>query len=230
MTAAVQPRRSWSERGRALVDSLWALVLPILIVGGLRGGIFTPTEASAVAAVYALFVSLFVYREVKISQLTELLVKAARTTSTVMFLCAAAFVSSYMVTLADLPAQVTDLLGPMMDHPRLLMAAVMVLLLAIGSVMDLTPTILVLGPVLMPLVLKAGIDPTYFGVMFILVGTLGLIHPPVCTVLNVVCGIARISLESATRGVWPFLLVEAILVFLFVAYPGFITIPMGWFH
>lgn len=230
MTAAVQPRRSWSERGRALVDSLWALVLPILIVGGLRGGIFTPTEASAVAAIYALFVSLFIYREVKFSQLTELLVKAARTTSTVMFLCAAAFVSSYMVTLADLPAQVTDLLGPMMDHPRLLMAAVMVLLLAIGSVMDLTPTILVLGPVLMPLVMKAGIDPTYFGVMFILVGTLGLIHPPVCTVLNVVCGIARISLESATRGVWPFLLVEAILVFLFVAYPGFITIPMGWFH
>jgi TRAP-type C4-dicarboxylate transport system permease large subunit len=158
------------------------------------------------------------------------MVKAARTTATVMFLCAAAFVSSYMVTLADLPAQVTDVLGPMMGHPRLLMAAVMLLLLAIGSVMDLTPTILVLGPVLMPLVTKAGIDPTYFGVMFILVGTLGLIHPPVCTVLNVVCGIARISLESATRGVWPFLLVEAVLVFLFVAYPGFITVPMTWFH
>ena len=230
MDASVQPRRTWAERGRTLVDSLWALVLPVLIVGGLRGGIFTPTEASAVAAVYALFVSLFVYREVSFKQLPELLVKAARTTSTVMFLCAAAFVSSYMVTLADLPAQVTDVLGPMMGHPRLLMAAVMLLLLAIGSVMDLTPTILVLGPVLMPLVVKAGIDPTYFGVMFILVGTLGLIHPPVCTVLNVVCGIARISLESATRGVWPFLLVEGILVFLFVAYPGFITVPMAWFH
>jgi TRAP-type transport system large permease protein len=230
MTAAVQPRRSWAERGRALVDSIWALILPVIIVGGLRGGIFTPTEASAVAAVYALVVSLFVYREVKFSQLTDLFVKAARTTATVMFLCAAAFVSSYMVTLADLPAQVTDLLSPMLGHPRLLMAAVMVLLLAIGSVMDLTPTILVLGPVLMPLVMKAGIDPTYFGVMFILVGTLGLIHPPVCTVLNVVCGIARISLESATRGVWPFLLIEGILVFLFVAYPGFITVPMAWFH
>jgi TRAP-type transport system large permease protein len=230
MTTAVQPRRTWAERGRALVDSAWALALPVIIVGGLRGGIFTPTEASAVAAVYALIVSLFVYREVKFSQLAALLVNAARTTATVMFLCAAAFVSSYMVTLADLPAQVTDLLSPMLGHPRLLMAAVMVLLLAIGSVMDLTPTILVLGPVLMPLVAKAGIDPTYFGVMFILVGTLGLIHPPVCTVLNVVCGIARISLESATRGVWPFLLIEGILVFLFVAYPGFITVPMAWFH
>jgi TRAP-type C4-dicarboxylate transport system permease large subunit len=110
------------------------------------------------------------------------------------------------------------------------MAAVMVLLLAVGSVMDLTPTILVLGPVLVPLVVKAGIDATYFGVMFILVGTLGLIHPPVCTVLNTVCGIARISLESATRGVWPFLLVETLLVFLFVAYPGFITVPLSWLH
>ncbi len=230
MKVNLQPRRSWSERLHALTDALWALVLPVIIVGGLRGGIFTPTEASAVAAVYALFVSLFVYREVKVQQLLQLLVNAGRTTSTVMFLCAAAFVSSYMVTLADLPAQVSDLLGPMMGHPRLLMGAIMLLLLAIGNVMDLTPTILVMGPVLMPIVIVAGIDPTYFGVMFILVGTLGLIHPPVCTVLNVVCGVAKISLESATKGVWPFLLAEAVLVFLFVFFPGFITVPMTWFH
>jgi len=230
MKVVMPPRESWGQRGRALVNSLWALALPVIIVGGLRGGLFTPTEASAAAAVYALFVSLFIYRELKVSQLFGLFVKAARTSSMVMFLAAAAFVSSYMVTLADLPAHMSDLLGPMMEHPRLLMAAVMVLLLAIGSVMDLTPTILVLGPVLLPIVVKAGIDPTYFGVMFILVGTLGLIHPPVCTVLNTVCGIAKISLESATAGVWPFLLMETALVFLFVAYPQFITVPLGWFH
>ena len=230
MKVNLQRKQSWAERRHAFTDALWALVLPVVIIGGLRGGIFTPTEASAVAAVYALFVSLFVYGEVKLPHLTGLMVNAGRTTSTVMFLCAAAFVSSYMVTLADLPAQVTDFLGPMMGHPRLLMAAIMLLLLLIGNVMDLTPTILVMGPVLMPIVIVAGIDPTYFGVMFILVGTLGLIHPPVCTVLNVVCGVAKISLESATKGVWPFLLAEALLVFLFVAFPGFITVPMGWFH
>ncbi len=230
MKVNLQRKRSWSERLHAFTDALWALVLPVIIIGGLRGGIFTPTEASAVAAVYALFVSLFVYREVKVSQLLTLTVNAGRTTSTVMFLCAAAFVSSYMVTLADLPAQVTDFLGPMMGHPHLLMGAIMFLLLLIGNVMDLTPTILVMGPVLMPIVVAAGIDPTYFGVMFILVGTLGLIHPPVCTVLNVVCGVAKISLESATRGVWPFLLAEALLVFLFVFFPGFITVPMTWFR
>ena len=230
MDVKPQPKSTWAERKHALFDGVWALLLPVIILGGLRGGFFTPTEAAVVAAVYSLFVSLFIYREVKFSGLVELLVGAARTTSTVMFLCAGALVSSYMVTLADLPAQVTEFLGPLMHDPRILMAAVMLLLLAVGTVMDLTPTILVMAPVLMPLVTKAGIDPTYFGVMFVLVGTLGLIHPPVCTVLNVVCGVAKISLESATRGIWPFLLTYMLLIALFIVFPGIVTVPMAWFH
>jgi len=230
MKVTPQPKSSWVERRHALVDGLWALMLPVIILGGLRGGFFTPTEAAVVAAVYSLFVSLFIYREVKPAALLDLLVGAARTTSTVMFLCAGALVSSYMVTLADLPAQVSDFLAPLMGDPRVLMGAVMLLLLAIGTVMDLTPTILVMAPVLMPLATKAGIDPTYFGVMFILVGTLGLIHPPVCTVLNVVCGVAKISLESATRGIWPFLLTYIALIALFIVFPGIITVPLTWFH
>ncbi|MDB5935315.1 MAG: 2,3-diketo-L-gulonate transporter large permease protein [Massilia sp.] len=230
MKVIPQPKRSWGERKVAFIDALWALMLPVIILGGLRTGMFTPTEAAVVAAVYSLLVSLFVYREVKFPQLVTLLVDAARTTSTVMFLCAGALVSSYMVTLADLPSQVVDLLAPMMGDPRVLMGAVMLLLLAVGTVMDLTPTILVMGPVLMPIALKAGIDPTYFGVMFVLVGTLGLIHPPVCTVLNVVCGVAKISLESATRGIWPFLLTYILLTVLFIVFPGIITVPMAWFH
>jgi tripartite ATP-independent transporter DctM subunit len=229
MQVTPQPKRGWPERRRALSDGVWALMLPVIIIGGLRGGLFTPTEAAVVAAVYALGVSLFVYREVKLRDLAQLFINAAMTTSVVLFLVAGAMVSSYMVTLADLPSQLGALLGPLMNDPRLLMAAVMLLLLAIGTVMDLTPTILVLGPVLMPLALQAGIDPTYFGVMFVLVGTLGLINPPVCTVLNVVCGIARISLESATRGVLPFLFVYIALVALFVIFPGIITVPMAWF-
>ena len=230
MQVTPQPRSSWTQRKHALVDGLWALMLPVIILGGLRGGFFTPTEAAVVAAVYSLFVSLFIYREVKLGALLDLLVGAARTTSTVMFLCAGALVSSYMVTLADLPAQVSDFLAPLMGDPRVLMGAVMLLLLAIGTVMDLTPTILVMAPVLMPLATKAGIDPTYFGVMFILVGTLGLIHPPVCTVLNVVCGVAKISLESATRGIWPFLLTYIVLIALFIVFPGIIIVPLTWFH
>jgi tripartite ATP-independent transporter DctM subunit len=230
MDVVPQPKSTWAQRKHALIDSLWALMLPVIILGGLRTGLFTPTEAAVVAAVYSLVVSLFVYREVKFPELVKLLVDAARTTSTVMFLCAGALVSSYMVTLADLPSQVVDLLAPLMGDPRVLMGAVMLLLLAVGTVMDLTPTILVMGPVLMPIALKAGIDPTYFGVMFVLVGTLGLIHPPVCTVLNVVCGVAKISLESATKGIWPFLLTYILLTVLFIVFPGIITIPMTWFH
>jgi tripartite ATP-independent transporter DctM subunit len=230
MEVTPQPKASWADRRRAVVDGVWALMLPVIILGGLRGGLFTPTEAAVVAAVYSLFVSLFIYREVKFNELVKLLVDASRTTSTVMFLCAGALVSSYMVTLADLPAQVTEFLAPLLGDPRLLMFCIMLLLLAIGPVMDLTPTILVMGPVLMPIALKAGIDPTYFGVMFILVGTLGLIHPPVCTVLNVVCGVAKISLESATKGIWPFLLTYIVLILIFIIFPGIITAPMAWMH
>jgi tripartite ATP-independent transporter DctM subunit len=230
MNVKAQPKASWAERRHALIDGVWALMLPVLILGGLRGGLFTPTEAAVVAAVYSLVVSVFVYREVKAKDVVRLLVEAANTTAIVMFLCAAAVVSSYMVTLADLPALAIEMLQPLMGNPYVLMIAIMLLLLAVGIVMDLTPTILVMGPVLLPVAVKAGIDPIYFGVMFILVGTIGLITPPICTVLNVVCGVAKISMESATRGVWPFLMAYTALLALFIAFPGIITAPMVWFR
>jgi tripartite ATP-independent transporter DctM subunit len=230
MDVKAQPKASWAERRHALIDGVWALMLPVLILGGLRGGLFTPTEAAVVAAVYSLVVSVFVYREVKAKDVVRLLVEAANTTAIVMFLCAAAVVSSYMVTLADLPALAIEMLQPLMGNPYVLMIAIMLLLLAVGIVMDLTPTILVMGPVLLPVAVKAGIDPIYFGVMFILVGTIGLITPPICTVLNVVCGVAKISMESATRGVWPFLVAYTALLALFIAFPGIITAPMVWFR
>lgn len=230
MNVKAQPKATWAERRHALVDGVWALMLPVLILGGLRGGLFTPTEAAVVAAVYSLVVSVFVYREVKARDVVRLLVEAANTTAIVMFLCAAAVVSSYMVTLADLPALAIEMLQPLMGNPYVLMIAIMLLLLAVGIVMDLTPTILVMGPVLLPVAVKAGIDPIYFGVMFILVGTIGLITPPICTVLNVVCGVAKISMESATRGVWPFLVAYTALLALFIAFPGIITAPMVWFR
>lgn len=230
MTVTEQPKASWQERRKALRDGVWALMLPVIIIGGLKGGIFTPTEAAVVAAVYSLLVSVFVYRELEPSGITKLFIDAAATTGVVMFLVAGALVSSYMVTLADLPQQAIALLQPLMDDPRILMAGIMFLLLAVGIVMDLTPTILVMGPVLLPIAAQAGIGATYFGVMFILVGTIGLITPPICTVLNVVCGVARISMESATRGVMPFLAGYLALLALFVVFPGIITVPMTWFR
>ena len=107
-----------------------------------------------------------------------------------------------MITLADMPQDLIALLDPVLDQPRLLMFALLVLLTLVGTVMDLTPTILILAPVLMPVITKAGIDPVYFGVMFVMVGCVGLLTPPVGTVLNVVCGVARINMETICRGVW----------------------------
>jgi tripartite ATP-independent transporter DctM subunit len=224
------PREPWSKRWKALRESLWALMLPVIIIGGLRGGIFTPTEAAVVAAVYALLVSLFVYREIGVRDLAPLFINAASTTAIVMFLVAAAMVSSYMITLADMPQDLIALLEPVLDQPKLLMFALLVLLTLVGTVMDLTPTILILAPVLMPVVTKAGIDPVYFGVMFVMVGCVGLLTPPVGTVLNVVCGVARINMETICRGVWRYVVAYTLLLILLVIFPELITVPARWMH
>ncbi|GGB01205.1 dehydroascorbate transporter [Brucella endophytica] len=223
-----RPRQPWSVRGKALLDAFWALLMPVIIIGGMRGGLFTPTEAAVVAAVYALVVGLFVYRGLKIAELPRLFVAAAKTTAVVMFLVAAALFTSYMITLADLPNLVIDLLQPMLDQPKLLMLAIIVLLTLVGTAMDLTPTILILGPILSPLVVRAGIDPVYFGVMFVLVGAVGLLTPPVGTVLNVVAGVARIRMEGVIRGVWPYIIAYTALLGLFVLVPELITVPAKW--
>ncbi|ARP88984.1 L-dehydroascorbate transporter large permease subunit [Bordetella genomosp. 9] len=224
------PRQPWSARLRALRESIWALFLPVIIIGGLRGGIFTPTEAAVVAAVYALLISLFVYREIRFKDLGALFMRAASTTAIVMFLVAAAMVSSYMITLADLPQALAGLLGPFMDHPKWLMFALLVLLTLVGTAMDLTPTILILAPVLMPVITKAGIDPVYFGVMFVMVGCVGLLTPPVGTVLNVVAGVARIRMETIIRGAWRYVVAYTVLLLLMVIFPQLITVPAKWIH
>ncbi|MBL8442576.1 MAG: TRAP transporter large permease subunit [Zoogloeaceae bacterium] len=224
----VSERKPWRERFKVLGSCVWALLLPVIIIGGLRGGIFTPTEAAVVAAVYALIVATLIYRELNLKRLYEVLVASARTTAVVMFLCGAATASAYMITLADLPADLAQSLAPVMSDPRLFMLAVVLFLLMFGMVMDLTPTILILGPVLAPLAIKAGVDPVYFGVMFILVGSIGLITPPVGTVLNVVSGVGRLRMETAIRGVMPFLAVYLVLLALLVLFPGIVIGPLAW--
>lgn len=227
-TEPTPPKASKAERRRVLVDGAAALMLPVIIVGGLRFGIFTPTEAAVVAAVYALAVSTLLYRELSWASLSETLTRASRTTASVMFLCAAATVSAYMVTLAQLPEEIGAMLGPLLDHPHLLMLAIMLLMIAVGMVLDLTPTILILAPVLAPIAIKAGIDPVYFGVMFVLIGSIGLITPPVGTVLNVVGGIGRLRMEILVRGVMPFFYIYLGIVALLIAFPAIVTVPLAW--
>jgi TRAP-type transport system large permease protein len=227
-TEPTPPKASQAELRAALLDGASALMLPVIIVGGLRFGIFTPTEAAVVAAVYALGVSTLLYRELNWSALVEAMTRASRTTASVMFLCAAATVSAYMVTLAQLPDEIGAMLGPLADHPQLLVAAIMLLMIAVGMVLDLTPTILILAPVLAPIAAKAGVDPVYFGVMFVLIGSIGLITPPVGTVLNVVGGIGRLRMDVLVRGVMPFFLIYLAIVVLLIAVPEIVTVPLAW--
>jgi len=224
------PRKSRAEVMKAMREATWALFLPIIILVGLRFGVFTPTEAAVVAAVYALFVSTVIYRELKLAQIYTVLLTAAKTTAIVMLLVAAAMVSAWLITVADLPSKVIGLLQPFMGNPTLLLIAIMVLCMLVGTAMDMTPTILILTPVLMPVIKQAGIDPVYFGVLFIINNSIGLITPPVGTVLNTVAGVGRMKMDDVTRGVMPFMLAEFAVMFLMVLFPWLVTGPAKWFY
>ena len=221
-------RASRAEVLKALRESVWALGLPVIILVGLRMGVFTPTEAAVVAAVYALFVAMVVYRELSFRPLADIFQAAARTSAVVMFLVAAAMVSAWLITVADLPSKIIGMLEPFMGNQTLLLVAIMLLVMIVGTAMDMTPTILILTPVLMPVVKAAGIDPVYFGVLFIINNAIGLITPPVGTVLNVVAGVGRISMSDVTRGVMPFMLAQFVVMFLLVAFPSIVMVPLRW--
>jgi TRAP-type transport system large permease protein len=222
------PRVGMAERIRVTWQGSLALALPVVILGGMKFGIFTPTEAAVVAAVYSFVVGMFVYRELKWNRLYGLILSAGKTTSVVMFLVAAAMVSAWLITVANIPTEVAKMLEPFMGNKTLLMLVIMVIVVAVGTALDFTPTVLILTPVLMPVVIKAGIDPVYFGILFIMNNAIGLITPPVGTVLNVVSGVARITLDDAFKGVLPFFLAQLAVMFLLVLFPDIVLVPLKW--
>lgn len=226
---AVLPKKSGHDIRKSLREAAWALILPLIIIGGLRMGIFTPTEAGVVAAVYALVISLVVYGEMTLNALYYAILNAGRMTAVIMILVAASMVTAFLITIANLPGQILVFLDPFMESPILLMAAIVLTVFAIGMVLDFTPAITILVPVLLPITAAAGIDPIYFGVMFIMTAAVGMITPPVGAVLNTVCGVSRISMDQATRGVLPFLLAETLVLVLLVLFPALVTVPASWF-
>jgi len=222
-------KKTAAEVWRTARESVWALTLPVFILVGLRMGVFTPTEAAVVAAVYSLFVASVIYRELPLRALLPIFTTAAKTTAVVMFLVAAAMVSSWLITVANLPAQMVELLKPFMGNQTLLLIAIMVLVMLVGTAMDMTPTILILTPVLMPVIKAAGIDPVYFGVLFIINNSIGLVTPPVGTILNVVAGVGRMKMDEVTRGVLPFMAAEFAVMFIMVLFPQTVLAPLRWF-
>jgi tripartite ATP-independent transporter DctM subunit len=224
------PRVPMGERWRITARAFWAFVLPVVIIGGLKIGVFTPTEAAVVAVVYALIVGLFIYRELAFGQLYGLVLAAAKTTAVVMFMVAAAVVSAWLIAYANIPAQVTAMMQPFIGSPKMMMFMLMMLVVIVGTALDFAPTILILTPVLMPLVKQTGIDPVYFGVLFVINNAIGLITPPVGTVLNVAAGVARLPLGDVVRGVWPFLVAQLLVLLALILVPELVTVPAQWLN
>ena len=224
----VAPRVPMVEKLKVTANAFWSYLLAITIIGGMKMGVFTPTEAAVVAVVYSLFVGLFIYREIKVKDLYGLILNAAKTSSIVMFLVAAALVSAWLITVASIPAQIVALMEPFIDNKMLLMVMLMLIVLVVGTALDFAPTVLILTPVLMPLVRQAGIDPVYFGVLFIINNAIGLLTPPVGTVLNVVCGVGKIPMHDVIKGVWPFLLSQVVVMGLLIAFPQLVMAPLRW--
>lgn len=213
---------------RIILDSTPAFMMPVLLLGGIRFGIFTPTEGGAFAAIYAIVVCMGYYRELSLRELIRVSASAARTTAVVMFIVATASAVGFFITVAQIPQQVVEFFHPLIDSPKLLLCAIMVFMLFMGMVMDLTPNILIFAPVFYPLITQAGIDPYYFGLLFILNLGIGVITPPVGTALYVVSGIGEIKFSYLVQKLMPFMLVEIGMLFLLLFFPDLSLVPLKW--
>jgi len=196
-----------------------ALTIPVLVVGGILGGIFTATEAGVVAAFVALLLGLFAYREITIKDLPAIFLATAKTTAIVLFLCGMAMVTAWLLTMARVPFTLANLLTSITSSPIGVLLIANVLLFLVGFVMDLTPAMLILAPILLPVMKSVGIDPVYFGVIMSINLGIGLITPPVGTVLYVATGVANITLEELVKSILPFLFTLLAVLALLIAFP-----------
>lgn len=217
------------EMLRALKDAIFALFMPVIIVGGIRFGVFTPTEAGCVAVMYALFISVFIYKEMKISDIAHVLVATAKTTGMVLLVAATATSAAWVVTTAGVPMMIAEALSGFASSPLALMLIINAFLILLGMVMDLVPAMLIFAPIFVPLVKSVGIDPVYFGVIMTLNLVIGLITPPVGTVLYVGCGVAKIGMGELVKKLWPLLLVELAVLLLLIVVPAITIVPVQWF-
>jgi tripartite ATP-independent transporter DctM subunit len=222
------PRPTLKETARIFFSGLWALLLPVIIIVGLRGGIFTATEAGVVAVVYALLVGIFVYRELKPKDIFKAFISAAKMSSVVMFLAAAAQVAAYIMTISRLPQMITTAMAPLVDRPVLLNLMLHIIIIMMGTCIDVIPTILIMTPIMLPLLRAANIDLIYFGIVFTLSNVLGLTSPPVGPVLNVACATGKVKMEEIIKPVIPYYIFQIILVFLLIFFPPLITVPLKW--
>ncbi len=212
------------QLGKAAKSAFWALLLPLIILGGIIGGAYTPTEAAVIAVMYAFFIGLFVYKDLKISMLRSILVKTAKNSAVVMLVCGAATAVAYSITTAQIPALMSrSLLSLAGDSPILLMFFINILLLMIGCVLDLTPALLIMGPILIKITTQFGLDPVYFGVVMIVNLCIGLITPPVGNILYVGCSISKLSVAQISKAILPNIIIMIVTLFIITYIPGIVT-------
>jgi tripartite ATP-independent transporter DctM subunit len=200
-----------------------ALLVPFIIVVGILSGVFTATEAGVIAAIAALILGLFVFKELKLFELPKVLFNTAKTTASVLFLCGNASVTAYLLTLAHVPQDLTIMFSSVSNNPLVIIILANVLLLLVGFVMDLTPAILILSPVLLPVMTSYGVDPVFWGVITCINLGIGLITPPVGTVLFVASGVANVKMQNLVRAIIPFFIGMVFLLVILIIFPSLIT-------
>ncbi len=219
-------RYSWGERGVALRQAFLPLMTPILLLGGILSGIFTPTEASAFAAAYALVISLFILRTISVKELPDVLLKSAMTSGAVLLLVGAAVAFSFVITISGIPRTLTEALLSLTQNKYLLLFLFNVILLVTGMFLDAGPAILILGPILGPTFVNLGIDPLHFAIMMCVNLTVGLATPPMGLVLFVASSISGEKVERIVKEMLPFLAVEIVVILLITYVPELsLTLP-----
>lgn len=221
---AGQTRKFELARLWSAFKAAWlALVLPVIVIGGILGGVFTATEAAVAALLYSLFISLVVYREFRPSELWNMLIRTARMTGMVLLLLAFATVIAWFLTINMVPQTLVRQVQAITQEPFLLLLIVAGLLLLVGFVMDLTPAMVIMAPMLTPIVTSVGVDPVYFGVLMAFVLGIGLLTPPVGTCLYVGCGVGRVTMEQLVRAMLPYYAALLVVLVILIAFPGIVT-------
>lgn len=221
-----QPRASWAERTSAFRAAWLALLLPLILVGGMLSGVFTATEAASVAVAYALLVTTTVMRNVGRKELVAIFRTTALQSGVILLLVGAAVTLGWLVTVSGLAKGIADALLIVTDHVPTLLFLVNLLLFAVGMFLDAGPAILILGPVLAPVFLALGVDPVHFAIIMCVNLTIGLATPPMGLLLFVTASVARESVENIVRALIPFLAVEILVIFLITYFPALVlTLP-----
>ncbi len=223
----VTTKASWNERGKASLKAFFPLMTPVIILGGILGGIFTPTEASAVAAAYALFIGLFVLKTLTWSEIPKVFTKAAMVSSVVLLLVGAAMAFKTVVSLSHAPEHLAEFVLSLSNNPYILLFLINILLFIVGMFLDAGPAIIILGPILGPVFVELGVHPVHFAIIMSVNLTVGLATPPMGLVLFVASSVSGERVETIAKAILPFLAMEALVIFLITYFPALsMTIPL----